>query len=330
MNLGELSIPFIGNGIDLLFILLIIFFIFTNNGVVNSTIELIGLFFSFIFSFTVYPFTATLIVKIFSLNKAFSNAIGFIVTWFVAEIIFFILARVISKKIPNHIYSNKWNYILGFIPGFIYGVIFYTFIVTLIIALPVRGELKKVVLDSNTAPSLVSYSSQFEGLFRNIFNDAIAESLNFLTIKQNSSESVDLGFKLSEQDLSIDREAEHGMIDLVNHERTSRGLPALIFDENMTTLARNYGKEMFIYGFFSHQSEVDNSTPAERMDKANIDYLIMGENLAYAPTLQIAHTGLMNSEGHRKNILSPEFGKIGIGVIDGGIYGKIFVQEFKD
>jgi uncharacterized protein YkwD len=38
----------------------------------------------------------------------------------------------------------------------------------------------------------------------------------------------------------------------------------------------------------------------------------------------------MNSPGHRANILSANFGRIGIGVIDGGIYGEIFCQEFKD
>jgi len=38
--------------------------------------------------------------------------------------------------------------------------------------------------------------------------------------------------------------------------------------------------------------------------------------------------GLMNSPGHRANILNPNFHKIGIGVIDGGIYGKMYTQEF--
>jgi len=41
-----------------------------------------------------------------------------------------------------------------------------------------------------------------------------------------------------------------------------------------------------------------------------------------------AHVGLMNSEGHRENILDPKLNKIGIGVIDNGVYGKMFVQVF--
>lgn len=40
--------------------------------------------------------------------------------------------------------------------------------------------------------------------------------------------------------------------------------------------------------------------------------------------------GLMDSPGHRRNILDPAFAKIGIGVIDGGVYGKMTTQLFTD
>ena len=66
------------------------------------------------------------------------------------------------------------------------------------------------------------------------------------------------------------------------------------------------------------------------MDKAGIHFQAAGENLALAPNINLAHQGLMNSPGHRANILSPDFKKVGIGVIDGGIYGEMFVQEFSN
>ena len=52
--------------------------------------------------------------------------------------------------------------------------------------------------------------------------------------------------------------------------------------------------------------------------------------MALAPNVDRAHTGLMNSEGHKRNILDPAFGKIGIGVVDGGVYGKMFTQVFTE
>ena len=66
------------------------------------------------------------------------------------------------------------------------------------------------------------------------------------------------------------------------------------------------------------------------MLKAGVEFFIVGENLAFAPTLEIAHDGLMQSPGHRKNILEEEFERVGIGVIDGGSYGRMFVQVFAD
>ena len=51
---------------------------------------------------------------------------------------------------------------------------------------------------------------------------------------------------------------------------------------------------------------------------------------ALAPTVVIAHEGLMNSPGHRANILNPRFRRVGIGVADGGMHGKMFTQNFAD
>lgn len=64
------------------------------------------------------------------------------------------------------------------------------------------------------------------------------------------------------------------------------------------------------------------------MKHFGIVYRTAGENLAGAGSVAAAHTNLMNSPGHRANILSGSFREIGIGVVSGGLYGKIFVQLF--
>jgi uncharacterized protein YkwD len=86
---------------------------------------------------------------------------------------------------------------------------------------------------------------------------------------------------------------------------------------------------MFKRGYFAHVTP-EGVDPFQRMDAAGIHYVTAGENLALAPTLDIAHDGLMNSPGHRANILNPAYRKVGIGVLDGGVYGEMFVQEFTD
>jgi uncharacterized protein YkwD len=55
-----------------------------------------------------------------------------------------------------------------------------------------------------------------------------------------------------------------------------------------------------------------------------------GENLALARTLPMAHQGLMDSPGHRANILRPAFGRVGIGILDGGRYGLMVTQNFRN
>jgi uncharacterized protein YkwD len=86
---------------------------------------------------------------------------------------------------------------------------------------------------------------------------------------------------------------------------------------------------MFARGYFSHVTP-EGRSPFDRMEAAGVSFRTAGENLALAPTLRIAHTGLMNSPGHRANILRPAFGRLGIGVMDGGPRGLMVTQNFRN
>jgi uncharacterized protein YkwD len=119
------------------------------------------------------------------------------------------------------------------------------------------------------------------------------------------------------------------MLDLINNERTSRGLKPLEADPELTEVARRHSADMFARGYFSHYTP-EGEDPFDRMKDAGVKFRTAGENLALAPTLQIAHTGLMNSPGHRANILRPQFGRVGIGIMDGGRRGIMVSQEFRN
>lgn len=318
-----------GNWIDLLFILVIIYFVITNEGLVPTSFDLVGLFFSFIFSFKFYPFFAKIFIANFSFSQGIANAIGFFSAWVLSEVLFFILAKYIYRKIPPRLFRNTTlNKALGGVPAVMQGSILFAFILTLVFTLPVRGDIKNSVLNSRTGRPIMGISQRLESRLQNIFNSAVVETLNFLTIKENSEKKIDLGFKVVKENLKKDTVSEIAMLNLVNRERQSRGLAALQFDEALRKVSQEYAQEMFVHGFFSHYSAVDGSSPADRIERNNINYKVTGENLAFAPDVQIAHNGLMNSKGHRENILSPEYKRVGIGVADAGIFGKIFVQEF--
>lgn len=126
--------------------------------------------------------------------------------------------------------------------------------------------------------------------------------------------------------LSVD---EQYMLRLLNEERNINGLPSLEIDPKLELMARQYSREMITYGFFSHTSPVSGEL-LNRITKVSIPdgWTLAGENLAGAPTVEAAFQGLMESPSHKANILEPKYTRVGIGVIDGGPYGKIFTQEF--
>ncbi|MGI6319078.1 MAG: sporulation protein [Firmicutes bacterium] len=120
---------------------------------------------------------------------------------------------------------------------------------------------------------------------------------------------------------------EQQMLNLVNQERKQRGLNELKIHEGLVKLARLKSKDMINLGYFAHQSPTYGS-PFDMMRNAGIAYTYAGENLAGAPTVARAHTSLMNSPGHRANILNPNYTHVGIGIVNGGNYGKMFTQMF--
>lgn len=120
---------------------------------------------------------------------------------------------------------------------------------------------------------------------------------------------------------------EQQMVNLVNQERKSRGLAALTVDSKLVKVARMKSQDMINKNYFGHQSPTYGS-PFDMMKAQGITYRYAGENLAGAQTVQQAHTNLMNSTGHRANILNTNYTKIGIGVVRGGPYGLMISQEF--
>lgn len=129
------------------------------------------------------------------------------------------------------------------------------------------------------------------------------------------------------QQMNISVADEQAMLNLINKERAAAGLNPLAYDAKLTELARMKAQDMITNNYFSHTSPTYGS-PFDMMKKYGVVYHYAGENLAGASDVNTAHVNLMNSPGHKANILKPEYTKVGIGVVKGGKYSKIFVQLF--
>lgn len=120
---------------------------------------------------------------------------------------------------------------------------------------------------------------------------------------------------------------EKQMIDLINKERTKNNLKPLIVDWEVSRVARFKSKDMVENNYFSHNSPTYGS-PFNMLTNFGINYMAAGENIAGNSTVERAHTSLMNSEGHRNNILSKNFTHVGVGIVDSPKYGLMFTQQF--
>lgn len=315
-------------GLDLILLCVFVFYAFEGYavGFISSLFDLASFVLSFVVGLKGYGIFSHLLSSAFSIPSGISNAVGFFLASTIAEIVFGTIGRVLSKNINDaNPLLAKTNKVLGIIPALASAFVLLSFLLTLVVSLPVSPFLKHTISSSKIGSLLVSNTSKLETSLNFIFGQAAKESLNFFTVEPQSNEMVQLHFSVSNP--SIDVEAETEMVKLVNSERSKLGLSTLTADSNLTLLAREHARDMFVNGYFSHYTK-DGLTPFDRMAKANIPFDAAGENLALAPNTLLAMQGLMNSQAHKENILSSQFHKIGVGVLDGGIYGEMFVQEF--
>jgi len=113
-----------------------------------------------------------------------------------------------------------------------------------------------------------------------------------------------------------EQEAERRLLGLVNRDRQAAGLTALVWDERVASVSRAHSLDMKTAKFVAHISPTTGSA-ADRVRMAGIKTPVVLENVARAYGVGEAHAGLMNSPGHRANVLSPQATHIGIGVVLG-------------
>jgi len=101
---------------------------------------------------------------------------------------------------------------------------------------------------------------------------------------------------------------------LLNQDRAANGLPALQLDPALCSIARMKSNDMKTNNYFSHTSPTYGS-PSQMLSSMGYPFRSVGENIAHHATVEKAQAAFMSSTGHRKNILSSSWTKVGIGVV---------------
>lgn len=118
------------------------------------------------------------------------------------------------------------------------------------------------------------------------------------------------------------------LFELTNSARVQRNLPILKWDEEVADTARKHSEDMAANQYFSHTNQQGES-PFDRMEEDGIRFFVAGENLAYGQYSSIfAHEGLMNSMGHRENIVKADYGYLGIGAAFNKENQPYFTENF--
>lgn len=172
------------------------------------------------------------------------------------------------------------------------------------------------------------YYSLIEGksVYITVFFDSFNEDkvLGIQTIaKKIESQILDIYVK----DESITDDFENINRYLINAERVKANLNAVSYSENATLCARSHSQDMRDNNYFAHEN-LQGKSPFDRMKSYDISYVGAAENIAAGQTSSIfAHYALMNSEGHRVNILG-NYDYVGIGVSFGGDTNIYYTQNF--
>lgn len=311
----------------LLLILLLALWSGFNRGFIMGAVDLLLMLGSLYAAFALYPYVEKVANNYITHADVWARPLSFLFVIIMSRLLLSSLLNLGLSKLQPATHNNEINKGLGFIPGFVNGVIYATIISALLLSVPLNDNISTNTRESLIAPKLALQVEWLEDKFSPVFDKAVNASINKITIDPKSKTSIDLQFTVT--DAKVRDDLEDKMLTLVNAERMKRGLRALIADPALVPVARKHSIDMFKRGYFSHQTP-EGVTPAQRVKKAGLRYLVMGENLALGQTLGICHRGLMNSPGHKANILSTAYGRVGIGIVDGGVHGLMVTQEFRN
>lgn len=318
------------NSVDAVLVLIVLLSVIFGwrRGFISGLLDLLRWIGSLLAALYFYQPVSRLIERFADWSEVWTPPLAFIFVVVTASLLIQTLGSSLLKRLSPEIHRSRANRILGTLPGLASGLITAAIASALLFALPLPDNFQESLRESRAANELASLTDELETSLAPVFEPAIKQTLNRrVPADPESAERVALPFRI--ENAPARPELEAAMLELINRERAAVGLAPLAPDPEMTEVARLHSADMFARSYFSHETP-EGKTPFERMRDRDVSYRTAGENLALAPTLQMAHTGLMNSPGHRANILQPRFGRVGIGILDGGRRGLMVTQNFRN
>lgn len=301
----------------------------SRRGLLLVVMELLSLILSTVIAAILYG-PAGQLLELSGLTEPRARIVGFLAIWVIVEIGFSLFVRFFAlPRLRNYLGQNPAGRVAAAAVNALKAAAVIVFAILVFGDLPISAESKETVVHATIPKYVLGNAPRLEDAWSQGPGRDISESLSFfvITTDPESTQRIELNFKTTNG--RVDEADENAMLVMINNERTTRGLKPLKLNTGARSVARAYSKRMLAEGYFSHIDN-DGHTPFDRLRAGNVPFGAAGENLALAPSLQRAHNGLMNSPGHRANILSKHYRAVGIGIIDAGSNGLMVTQNFTD
>ncbi len=271
------------------------------------------------------PSAGDWLARRYSLLPGLARLLAFLGLLLASRLLWAIAVGLLWRRIPRLLRQSRADRIAGIVPGLLQGAIVAALVLIALAALPLPVVPHAEIAVSPLASVLLRWGTAGQATVQSWMGQTVHDLITFRTAPVKEGERVDLPFK--DTHATPDPEAETEMLHWVNLERRRHGLPSLHPDERLRQVARQHSQDLLARGYFGH-TDPEGRSPFDRMRAAGIQFHTAGENIAFAPSVSTAHSGLMNSPGHRANILKPAFHRVGIGAERAPPFGIMFSQEF--
>lgn len=300
-------------------------------GLVREAMDLVGLVLGIVVAFRGGGAVGKLIEGMSGISPDAARLAGGLILLVAVGVGAALLARVVGSRFrrPG---LNLIDHAGGVALGLAWGAFALVVLLSLAVILPLPAAIGRQLDSSAITGFLTDPAGVAQRTFRGLAGDRVVEALLNLhqlvgdrRVVVEGEESIALT-PAAPGDLHHDEEAAAEVFDLLNRARLDAGVDPLAWSPALVLVAQGHAAEMYLEGYFSHRSPV-TGTVGDRLEAAGITYRVAGENLALAATPTEVHAGLMDSPGHRENILRSEFSRVGVAVVAGPL-GLMTVQVF--
>lgn len=302
-------------------------------GFVREALDLAGLVVGVIVAFRLSAPLGDLITDRFGVASEWARLGAGIVLFLAVSTAMAILAHYMGRvvSLPG---LNLANRVGGAAVAAAWGVLLVLVGVSVIRAFDPPESIESALVESSVVSAIAAPGAVPQEAFEDVAGDevlatllALRESVGQRRVVLEDGESLPIP-PAAPEDLSDRPEDAADIYARVNVARAGEGADPLAWSDALAEVARLHAVDMYVGGYVSHVSPT-TGTIGDRVAAADIRVMSMGENLALAVSSRAVHQGLMESPGHRANIVRPEFDVVGVAAVRGPS-GLMVVQVFGD